>query len=48
MEITPEHSMLVKDMQIERTKRFYVVGSAEFEEIFYDVQGCYEFVNQYL
>ena len=48
MELTPEHSMFVKDMQIERTEKFYVVENEDFEEIFHDVHGCYEFVNRYL
>lgn len=48
MELTPEHSLFVKDMQIERTEKFYVVKNEDFEEIFHDVQGCYEFVNQHL
>lgn len=48
MELTPEHSLFVKDMQIERTEKFYVVETSDFEEIFHDVAGCYEFVNRYL
>lgn len=49
MVLTPEHSLFIKYLQIERTEKFYVVETAaDFEEIFHDIQGCYEFVNQNL
>ena len=41
-----EHKLNVGSMQVSRTERFYVVEKeAEFEEIFPNIERCYEFIN---
>lgn len=41
-----ERTLIVGELRISRTERFYVVGKkAEFEEVFRNIEGCYEFTN---
>ncbi|MGE7111258.1 hypothetical protein [Lysinibacillus sp. NPDC047702] len=44
-----QHKLNVGNMQVSRTERFYVVEKeAEFEEIFPNIERCYEFINKNL
>ncbi|MEY9975279.1 hypothetical protein [Lysinibacillus sp. RC79] len=44
-----ERALHVGELQISRTERFYVVEKeAEFEEVFRDIERCYEFINRNL
>lgn len=44
-----ESTLNVGALQISRTERFYVVEKeAEFEEVFREIEHCYEFINRNL
>ncbi|KOS60881.1 hypothetical protein FJQ98_20585 [Lysinibacillus agricola] len=44
-----ERTLNVGELKISRTERFYVVEKeAEFEEVFRNIERCYEFINQNL
>ncbi|MFF5993683.1 hypothetical protein AAGS61_02860 [Lysinibacillus sp. KU-BSD001] len=47
--LQPGDSLYVEDIKIERTEKFYIVEKeSDFEEVFRNVERCYEFVNRNL